>query len=324
MMRMHQNNSQPRVHQNSHLRMHQNVPRAAPWLLAAAALSGCVHFQRGPSEALPAAERLVLSTRGQVRVVERNPKGAETLLLVHGYGASSGSYAPVLAELSASYRVLAVDLPGFGRSDRLAGDYSPEALADALVEVLDEKGVARAHLVGHSWGASVVLAFARRHPDRLGKLVVISGWAFDDQLLPLMRWARLPGLGEALYALIYRQSLGERLYLNFYDPALVTQTMVDDVERAMARPGAVAAALAAARGMQHFAALEGEYKRIGAETLLVWGAEDRVSRPAFGARLARELPHARLVLLPRCGHIPMMECTAGTLAAIADFLGSAR
>ncbi len=283
--------------------------------------AGCVHFQTTASEPLPAEERLVLADRGQLRVIDKNPSGArETVLLVHGYGSSTASYAPVMDTLAAHLRVIAVDLPGFGKSDRLDGDYTPDALADVLADVLTKKGVARAHVVGHSWGSSVVLAFARRHPERLDRLVVISGWVYDDQLLPIMRWARAPGLGEALYASFYKNGVGERLYLNFVDPTLVTQRVVDEVEKQMSLDGAVAAALAAARGMHRFAETEGEYRAIKNQTLLIWGRDDRVSRVAFGERLARELPHARLVVLPRCGHIPMWECTGETAAALTDFL----
>lgn len=290
------------------------------WTLALLA-SGCVHFQTGPSEPLAAEERMVLDARGQLRVIDKNPTATETVLLVHGYGASSASYVPVMDALAAHMRVIAVDLPGFGKSDRREGDYSPEALADVLAEVLTRKGVARAHVVGHSWGSSVVLAFARRHPERLARLVIISGWMYDEQLLPMMRWARVPGIGEALYATFYSQNIGERLYLNFVDPRLVSQRVVDEVERQMSLDGAVAAALAAARGMR-FADSEAAYRTIQNPTLLIWGREDRVARLPFGERLARELPHARLVVLPRCGHIPMWECTGETSAALTDFLSA--
>ena len=288
---------------------------------------GCVHFQTSVSDPLPAEERVVVGTRGQLRVIDKNPSGArETVLLVHGYGSSSASYAPVMDALARHLRVLAIDLPGFGKSDRREGDYSPDALADVLADVLTQKGVQRAHVVGHSWGSSVVLAFARRHPERLDKLVIISGWVYDEQLLPVMRWARVPGLGEALYGAFYANAIGERLYLNFVDPSLVTQKVVEEVEKQMALEGAVAAALAAARGMHRFAETEGEYRTIKNPTLLLWGRDDRVARLAFGERLARELPHAELVVLPRCGHIPMWECTGETAAALTDFLtaGAAR
>jgi pimeloyl-ACP methyl ester carboxylesterase len=283
-------------------------------------LCGCATFQRGPSEALPPNQALELPERGQLRVLDENPGAAEAVLLVHGYGASVASYKPVIPALAKHFRVLAVDLPGFGKSDRRAGDYSPDALADVLAQVLDRKGVKRAHVIGHSWGSSVVLAFARRHPDRLAKLVVISGWVYDEQLLPLMRWARLPGLGEALYGTFYTpEAVSESLYLNFRDPSLVTQEVVEEVQRSREKEGAVAAALAAARGMR-FAELESSYRKIEATALVLWGRDDRVARLPFGERLARELPHARMVVLPQCGHIPMWECRGETEAALVAFL----
>jgi pimeloyl-ACP methyl ester carboxylesterase len=277
---------------------------------------GCATFQTGPSEPLPDAERLMVAGRGQLRIIERNPQAAQTVLLVHGYGASSASWLPVISMLAERFHVIALDLPGFGRSDKRAGDYSPAALADVLAAVLDEKRVARAHVLGHSWGSSVVLAFALRHRDRLDKLAVVSGWMYDEQLYPLMRWTRAPG-GDALYAMFYRQNIGERMYLNFHDPSRLSQEVVDEVERSMYKPGALAAAVAAARGMR-FA--ESEYHRIDAPTLVLWGRDDRVARLPFGERLARDLPRARLVVLPRCGHIPMWECTGETAAALRDFL----
>src|SRR6478672_390402 len=88
---------------------------------------GCATFQTGPSQPLAEAERVVLPGRGQLRVIERNPKGAETVLLVHGYGASSASWVPILPALEKHFRVIAVDLPGFGLSDKRDGDYSPDA-----------------------------------------------------------------------------------------------------------------------------------------------------------------------------------------------------
>jgi pimeloyl-ACP methyl ester carboxylesterase len=288
----------------------------------AALAGGCVHFQTSVSDPLPAEERVVVGARGQLRVIDKNPGARETVLLVHGYGSSTASYAPVMDALAAHMRVLAVDLPGFGKSDRREGDYTPDALADVLADVLTQKGVQRAHVVGHSWGSSVVLAFARRHPDRLDRLVVISGWIYDEQLLPIMRWARVPGLGEALYGTFYRNAIGERLYLNFVDPNLVTQKVVDEVEKQMGLEGALAAALAAARGMHRFAETEQDYRTIKNPTLLLWGRDDRGARLAFGERLARELPHAQLVVLPRCGHIPMWECTGETAAALTTFLTS--
>ncbi len=120
-----------------------------------------------------------------------------------------------------------------------------------------------------------------------------------------------------MFGLLYSGGSGERLYLNFVDPKLVTEEVVEDIERGLKQPGRIAALWAAARGMR-FA--DEQYRKVDAETLLVWGRDDRVARLPFGEQLARELPRARLVVLPRCGHLPMWECTGETSAVLLDFL----
>src|SRR5215471_21057985 len=150
------------------------------WGIFLAALGGCVHFQEGPVDyGKPAAEFANLRGR-RVHFIDRG-RGSRTVLLVHGYGASKASWEELIDRLAPEMRVLAPDLPGFGYSDRYPGDYSPEALADDLVALLDARGVGRASVVGHSWGASIALAFALRHPDRLDKLVLMSAWCYTDQ-----------------------------------------------------------------------------------------------------------------------------------------------
>lgn len=301
-----------------------HLRQIAPLVLCACTMAGCVRFQSGPSSPLEANERIFVEGRGQLRVVDLNPEAKETVLLVHGYGGSLASFRPIMSRLAERYRVLAVDLPGFGRSDKRHGDYSPLGLADVLAQVLDQKGVRRAHVIGHSWGSSVALAFALRHPARLDRLVVASSFVFDDQLLPLFRWTRASrGLGRFLYAMIYREAMGERLYLNFHDPALVSEDVVDEVKRGTRSPGAVAAAVEAAHRM-NLDELQLQYRHVSAPTLVLWGRDDRVAHIAYGERLARLLPRAHLVVLPQCGHIPMWECTGETAGAILDHLAVAQ
>src|SRR5215471_10747407 len=142
------------------------------WLLLAA-LAGCVHFQEGPVDwSKPASEFVTVRDR-KIHLIDRG-KGPHAVLLIHGYGASKSSWEELIDRLAPEQRVLAPDLPGFGFSDRYAGDYSPEALADDLAALLDARGVQKASVVGHSWGASIALAFALRHPDRLDKMVLMS------------------------------------------------------------------------------------------------------------------------------------------------------
>lgn len=289
-------------------------------LLATLLLPACLSFQEGPlSTDRPESEFLVVRGR-RIHFLDTG-KGERAVLLVHGFGASTVSWKPVVPELSKHMRVLAVDLPGFGLSDRVPGDYSPEGLADDLAAFLDQRGVTRASVVGQSWGGSIALAFALRHPDRLDRLVLMSAFCFPDQLNLFFEWAQVPGLGEVLMRLFYGQFLGERLALDFYEPEKwITQEMVDRVEANFHRPGTLATHLAAVRALPHLADLQPHYHEIAAPALVLTGREDRVTLVQFEERLARELPHARLVVLPGCGHILQIECSAPAVQALAEFL----
>jgi pimeloyl-ACP methyl ester carboxylesterase len=95
------------------------------------------------------------------------------------------------------------------------------------------------------------------------------------------------------------------------------------VDAALARPGTVAAALAAVRG-QRYAGVEGRYRTIDKPTLLLWGREDAVTPVRYGERLARDLPNAQLVTYPRCGHFPMIEAMSTSNRDLMSFLASPR
>lgn len=274
--------------------------------LAMVVLSGCARFQQSEIDFGVPDTSYSRSDRGRTYVLDRGEGPA--VLLIHGYGSAHDVYLALVDELvDAGYRVLAVDLPGFGRSDRLPGDYSPEGFARHLFALLDERQVESAHIIGHSWGCSIALRMALEHPERVSSLVLTSAWVYEEQIPPFLRWARVRGVGEALYTLFYRERVSDRYASSWYDAErFVTQEGIDEVERALARPGTARAALEAARG-QRFAEVQERYRGIETPALLVWGRQDAVSTLDAGQRLEQDLPNARLVVLERCGHIPMIE-----------------
>jgi pimeloyl-ACP methyl ester carboxylesterase len=218
------------------------------------------------------------------------------------------------------HRVLALDLKGFGWTDRPPGDYSPEAQAQLVLALMDARAIDKATVVGHSWGASVALAMAIAAPARVEKLALYDAWAYDEQLPTFFLWARVNGLGESLFWLWYDERSDERIALAFFDKRFVTERLVEMVGEALDRPGTKAAALAAVRG-QHYERMEKHYAKIAQPTLLLWGREDVVTPPTYGERLARTLPNARLVVYPRCGHFPMLEAASASTADLIEFLG---
>lgn len=285
------------------------------------ALSGCLAFHSGamPGEPVGAAFAQLEGTRVRYLDVGEGPP----VVLIHGFASSLENWVSVIPELKKSHRVLALDLRGFGWTDRPNADYSPAAQAKLLKALLDERGIEKAAVVAHSWGSSVALAFAMQYPERVSRLALYDAWVYESQLPSMFHLARARGLGELLFGLFYSERHEERITLGFHDPALVTQDFVDAVERAFERPGTRAAALEAVRGMR-YAEVEAKYAEVKAPTLLLWGREDLVTPLSVGERLSRQLPNARLVSYPRCGHFPMIEAVAESNRELARFLEAAQ
>ncbi len=215
--------------------------------------------------------------------------------------------------------MLSLDLKGFGWSDRPPGDYSAEAQADLVLALMDRQGISSAAFVAHSYGSSVVLAIALKAPARVTRIVMYDAWVYASQIPSFFHMARLDGLGEVMFAAWYQDRAEERLALAFYDPAFVTQDRVDHVLSMLSRPGTTAAALAAVRGMRYQQS-EAGYRKITQPTLVLWGREDRITSLSVGERLVQDLPNARLVVYPRCGHFPMYEASAQSGAEVVRFL----
>ncbi len=291
--------------------------RAVLPIVAAVSLTGCLAHFTGPMPGEPSGATYTEVAGARVRYVDvgRGPP----VVLIHGFASSLETWTGVIPVLAKSHRVIALDLKGFGWSDRPEGDYSPAAEADLVWALLDRLGVGRAALVGHSWGASVVLAMALAHPERTTRIALYDAWVYADQLPTFFYLARAPVLGEAMFALWYDERPDDKLEHAFYDKDHIPQALVDAVEKALDRPGTRYAALAAVRG-QRFEDVEARYRTITKPTLLLWGREDEVARLSEGERLSRELPNSRLIVYPRCGHFPMIEAAAASTRDLASFL----
>jgi pimeloyl-ACP methyl ester carboxylesterase len=293
------------------------------WLVPVALATGCLSYHRGAMSGEPKDATFVEVEGARVRYLDVGPKDGEPVVLIHGFASSLETWEGVVPELVASgHRVLAMDLKGFGWTDRPPGDYSPDAQAKLVLALMDARGIQRAAVVGHSWGASVALAMALDAPERVSRLALYDAWAFEEQLPTFFLWARASVIGETLFWLFYDQESDERISLAFYDRKLVDEKLVEAVERALDRPGTKAAALAAVRG-QRYRRMQKKYPTIAQPVLLLWGREDTVTPVGYGEKLARLLPHARLLVYPRCGHFPMIEALGASTAELLAFLAEA-
>jgi pimeloyl-ACP methyl ester carboxylesterase len=289
-------------------------------VVATLALAACSpSFHPGRLPGAPADATYVDVDGVSLRYRSTGDGDGPAVVLIHGYGASLDSWRGVDDALAAVHRVIAIDLKGFGWSSRPDGDYAPAAHAALVWKALDKLGATDVALVGHSWGASVVLAMALERPDRVRRIALVSAYVYDEQVPSFIRWSQVGGIGELIFALTYRERIEERVPLAYHDDRFVTQARVDAVQAEFDKPGTVAAALATARG-HRFAAQAARYPSIAKPVLLLWGDDDLVTPASAGQRLARELPNATLVMFPACGHMPMVEARPALVRALQAFL----
>jgi len=302
----------------------RSLARTHGVMLAGLLCAGCVSFHQGALPGEPPAQKTQAKSAdyvqlGATRVRYETYGTGRPVILIHGFASSLNVWADVGKEVAKTRQVVALDLKGFGWTDRPAGDYSPAAQARLVLELADHLGLKEFDLVGHSWGASVALKVALIAPDRVGKIALYDAWVYAEQLPTFFNWARTPFLGEAMFALWYQERPGDKMVGAFYDTSYVTEEFVESVEKQISRPGTNAAALEAVRG-QTYEKWQDDYKSLPHPTLLLWGENDLVTRLEFGQKLANDLPNATLITYPRCGHFPMIEARSQSTRDLLNFL----
>jgi pimeloyl-ACP methyl ester carboxylesterase len=247
------------------------------------------------------------------------------VLALHGLGATKGSFLPTVVALADRFRVIAVDQPGFGDSDKPIGAaYDAPYFAASAISLLDALELERVHLIGNSLGGRVALEIALRHPDRVGRVGLLApslAWRRRRPWLPLLRLTR-PELGLVQLA---PRPLVEAIVHRLIPDATKgwTAAGVDEFLRAYLKPAGRAAFYAAARHIYLEAphGKEGFWTRLGTlepDALFVWGRRDQLVPLAFARHVADTLPRARHLQLD-CGHVPQIELPKQTHAALAEF-----
>lgn len=275
----------------------------------------------GAGEPLPGPARRAIQSGRDRGLFALDVGSGPAVVLLHGQPGTSADWNGVVPRLVERFRVIAPDRPGYGRSGGAASGFADNAAA--VVRLLDELGIDRALIVGHSWAGGVSLALARDHPDRVAGLVLAASVhpsqppGLLDRFLAtpavggLAAAVALTGTGWLLAAPPLRRRLGGAL------PGPRSAALA-----ALMLPSPVPVWRSFAREQRALVSELGELApAVGATTVpaaVLVGTHDRVVHPDLGRRLAADLPDGRLVELAGVGHLLPHDAPDAVAAAVAE------
>jgi pimeloyl-ACP methyl ester carboxylesterase len=257
-------------------------------------------------------ESLVSIRNGAFQTFVRSEGEGNPLLFLHGAGGLHG-WPPFLATLARSFRVIAPDHPGFGRSEGLEHLDDVIDLALYYTEFIDAMGLGQPYLVGHSLGGMIASEVAAIAPDVASKLVLIAPvglWLDDHPVLDL--FAATP---EELAAAIFHDpgsAVAKEMMTTPSDPEAQLEAMLERTKNFSA----------AGKFLWPIPdkGLKKRIHRIVAPTLLLWGASDRLVPPIYGEVFLQRIDRARLTVFRGASHMLPFEKTDEFIEVVTDFL----
>jgi pimeloyl-ACP methyl ester carboxylesterase len=257
----------------------------------------------------------------------RNDAGpaARTLVLLHGWMVSHWQWRHVIPTLAETYDVIALDLPGFGESDRPPhGDfhYDAPAFMDAVLGALDALGVEKATFCGQSMGGAIALYTAARRPERVERLVVSDPVSYPFPMPPEARLLLVPFLGGVLFRAFHSRTMIRRFMTRsvYYDASLASEEWIDYLWERVNRPGGYEAAHAAFQFIADPSVVSRAVRAVRAPTLIVWGENDRLFPSSLATRLQNDIGGSEVALISVCGHSPIEERPDEYLKVVAPFI----
>ncbi len=246
------------------------------------------------------------------------------VLFIHGSGPGVSAWANwrlTIPALSASYRVIAPDMAGFGFSERPKDvEYRKETWVRQAVGLLDALGIEKAHVVGNSFGGAIALALAILHPERVGRLALMGAAGVPFPITPGLDavWGYEPSFA----------AMRQLLDVFAHDRALVNDELAELRYRASIRPGfqdSFAAMFPAPRQrwVDALASPEADVRAVPHETLIIHGRDDKVIPLSNSLTLLDWIERSQLHVFGRCGHWVQIEHAARFAKLLDGFFGEA-
>lgn len=240
--------------------------------------------------------------------------GKETVVLLHGFALSSEVWLQNIEKISLSYRVIALDILGFGKSDVPTEKADIEFLPEFVVRCLHALKIETCYLVGHSMGGLISTWIAQKYPELVKKLVLVGSAGFKRNVSFHFRLFSMPLFGELMIKPNIK-GLGSALKKGAYRKEVVTKSFVENLYQATLTPNRGKFFLRTCRNALTFYGFKfGVLKKIQdkltelkAPILIIWGRQDAIIPLSHGLKALKYLPQAKMEIFEECGHMPQLE-----------------
>ncbi|HEX7481547.1 MAG TPA: alpha/beta hydrolase, partial [Polyangiales bacterium] len=274
----------------------------------------------------PASRYVVVDgTRVHYRIEGEGP----TLILLHGMLAQLQTWDGWVEQLRAHYRIVRLDVPGFGLTGPMVrGNYTPEYVVEFFEKIRQALGEERFHLVGNSLGGFLSWYYAATHPQHVERVILIDPLSYPQRMPLLMRFSILPVIRWFASFWVPRTFIAEGVRQVYGDPRRYTTETVDRYHDLLLREGNRGAMLKIFSAATQYFPLGVEHgpwdriKDIRAKVLLMWGQNDRWLPVSHVERWRADLPGIEVKIYPDAGHIPMEELPEQSAADAHAFLSA--
>lgn len=255
-------------------------------------------------------------------------QGNVPIVLVHGITASVEYWEKNIFELAKTHRVIAVDLIGFGKTDKPDIDYKIDDFVQFLKSFLDQLNIQNCYLVGHSLGGGICLKFVLDFPNQVKKLVLVSTAGFSHKIPLSMRLTNLPFLDKLMQILITPKMIISTIRQHVYNKSSLSDSFFEKIVPFSQAPDSQRALFNTLRtninliGIRStvFESMKQKLQTLKLPILIIWGKQDKLLPLKNANKIIKLIPHAERYIFDKCGHIPQIEHANKFNQAVQDFL----
>ena len=260
-------------------------------------------------------ENFIKVEENKIRYLESG-NSEDTLVLIHGLGASAERWDQVMPIFAKNYHVVVPDLIGFGYSDKPMVDYTPDFFSDFLAKFFESAGINCPYLIGSSLGGQITAEFASKNPNNIEKLVLVSPAGVMKQSTPALdayiMAALYPNENSAKNAFEMMEGSGNE----------VDQKIIHGFIERMQLPNAKLAFMSTILGLKNAEIITKKLQLIQTPTMIIWGSDDPVIPIQHADEFVSSIKDCRFYRMDGCGHTPYVQDPSNFATAVMEFLKS--